>query len=248
MGSSKLIAMAAAVALAVTVVSPTVLARDVLFLGVTDVRGEFVQPELEGELRAGLAADRRFRLLGVVETERVVREMMRQGRTPAEETDIPRNAGLADSTVVIRGVVRELSVVVKRSPWLLWGKLDARMRLEMNFSELSGQAFHRGEFSASASKRKDIILFRDPKKVVHISVMEREELLGQIRTQLVKDAVSLAGTFFSALSPDTPPPKASGEGAVPAAAPGAEGEFSTVDGKDMTPIDSAGGGTAGGEK
>jgi hypothetical protein len=243
---TKSLSMAIIVAAAVIMTSVPVLARELLFLGVTDVRGEPVQSEFESVLRAELAADKRFRLIGGVETERIVREMERLGHTRAEAV-IPGSAGLADSTVIVRAVVRELSIVTDRS-WLLWGKIDARMRLEVNISELSGRSSHRGEFSAAASKRKDFILLRSSKKVVHISATDREELLEQMRTELVKKAVGLTGTYFNALSSGGLPPKASKDGADTAAAPGSGSEFSTVDGKDMAPIDSAGAKEAGGGK
>jgi len=235
------IVMAAAAAIAVAP-APVFAARDLLFLGVTDVKGAPAQPELEGELRAEFAADRRFRLIGEVETERVVREMERQGRTRAEGI-VPQSARLSDSAVVVRGLIREQSIVIKRSPWLLLGKLDARMRLEMDFYEVSGPLSHRGEFSAAASKTKDVVLFQDPKKTVHVSVKDREELLTKMRATLVKDAIELAKTVFNAL--------ASG-GALPRGAPkdsagAAPAEFSTTDGKDVAPIESAGGAADGGK-
>jgi len=180
------LSMAMVVATVIAVAPAPALARDFLFLGVTDVRGEPAQPGLEGELRAEFAANRHFRLIGDIETQRILREMERQGHTRTEAV-IPRSAGLADSTVIVRGVVRELSVVTKRSSLLLWGKIDARMRLEVSLSELSGQSSHRGEFGAEASKRKDVILFADPKKSVHVSVADREELLGRMRARKRRD-------------------------------------------------------------
>jgi hypothetical protein len=244
----KAIGAIAFILMAAVVAPAPVLARDVLFLGVTDLRGGPAQPELERELRAEFAADRRFRLIGEVETERIVREMERLGHTRAE-TVIPKSAGLADSTVIVRGVLRELSVVTDRS-WLLWGKINARMRLEVSLSEISGPSSHRGEFSAAASKRKDLILLRSSKKVVHVSATDREELLGQIRTELVKETVDLVSTFFKALSSGGLPPKAPKGGAdSSAAAPADSGaEFSTVDGNGVTPIDSAGAKAADGGK
>jgi len=238
-----IVALALALALAVVVPAP-VLARDLIFLGVTDVRGASAQPELEGELRAELAADGRFRLVGGVETERIVREIERRGHTRAEAF-IPPNVGLDDSAVIMRGVVKELSIVTKRRSWLLWGKIDAKMRLEVSFSELSGRSSHVGAFSAEASKRKEFLLFHDPKKTVHVSATDREELLGQMREKLVKDAVGLTETFFNALSSGGLPPKASAGGADTAAAADTSAEFSTVDGKDMAPIDSAGAASGG---
>ncbi|MDR2693396.1 MAG: hypothetical protein LBB74_04180 [Chitinispirillales bacterium] len=231
-------AMAVVAAIITAAALTPVLARDLLFLGITDVRGEPAQPELESELRAGLAALGGFRLIGEVETERVVREMERLGHTRAEAV-IPAGAGVADSTVIVRGVVKELSIGAKRS-WLLWGKIDARMRLEVFFREVSGQLRHRGEFSAAASKRKESVYFRDPKQVVHVSVRDREELLGQMRASIVKDAVGLAETVFDALSVGgaLPTAKAPADSADTAAAAGRE--FSSVDGKDVAPIDSAG--------
>lgn len=233
--------MAAAVVIAAA--APVWAARDLLFLGVTDLRGEPAQPELEGELRAEFAADRRFRLIGEVETERVVREMERQGRTRAEGL-IPPSAGLSDSAVVVRGVVTEQTVVIKRSPWLLWGKLDAKMRLEMIFYEVSGPLSHRGEFSAAASKTKDAVLFQDPKKTVHVSVTDREELLSKMRASLVKDAAGLATAVFNALATGGALPRKAVKDSADAASP----QFSTADGKDMAPIDSAGANAAEGGK
>lgn len=218
-----------------------VLAYDLLFLGVTDVRGESVQPELESVLRAEFAADRRYRLIGGVETERAVREMERQGRTRAEAV-IPRSAGFDDSTVVVRAVVTEVSVVTKRSPWLLWGMVDARMRMEVVFSDLSGRPSYRGEFGAEASMRKEVILFQDPKKAVHVSAVEREELLGRMRGKLMKDAVGLVAVYFNAFSSGGASSKASAGVADTAAAPGSGAEFSTVDGAGVAPI--GGGGAA----
>lgn len=233
---------AMAIAVAVVIAAAPVSARDLLFLGVTDVRGQPAQPELERELRAEFAADRRFRLLSAVETERVAREMERRGHTRAEAA-IPPNAGLSDSLVIVRGVVRDLTVVTKRSPWLIWGKIDARMRLEMSYSELSGPISHRGEFGAAASKRKEFIFFHDPKKYVHISATDREELLGRMRADLIKEVVGLTSAFFNAIAAGGMPPKAFTESADTASAPDSGGkEFSTVDGKDVAPIDSAGGG------
>jgi hypothetical protein len=230
------ILMAEAVAIAVSP-APVFAARDLLFLGVTDVKGAPAQPELEGELRAEFAADRRFRLIGEVETERVVREMERRGRTRAEGI-IPPSAGLSDSAVVVRGVVTEQTIVIKRSPLLLWGKLDAKMRLEMIFYEVSGPLSQRGEFSASASKTKDVVLFQDPKKTVHVSVKDREELLTNMRAALAKDAVGFATTVFNALATGGVLPR---KAAPKDSADTAAAQFSTPDGKNMAPIDSAGG-------
>jgi len=243
------LSLAVILAVAVAAVAPTpAFARELLFLGITDGRGDPVQPELERELRAELSANRSFRLIGSLETERIAREMERLGHTRAE-TVVPKSAGLADSTVIVRGVLRELSVVTDRS-WLLWGKINARMRLEVSLSEISGPSSHRGEFSAAASKRKDLILMRSSKKVVHVSATDREELLGQIRTELVKETVDLVSTFFKALSSGGLPPRAPKGGADSAAtAPADSGaEFSTVDGNGVTPIDSAGAKAAGGGK
>jgi len=180
-----------------------------------------------------------------VETERIKREAERRGRTSAEAA-IPASAGLSDSTVVVRGVVKEQSVIIKRSSLLLWGKIDARMRLEVNLSELSGKASHRGEFSSAASKRKDVVLFQDPKKTVHVSVTDREELLGRMRGELVKEAVDLTATFFNALESGGVLPRKAVAADSTAAAPDSSAEYSTVDGKDVSPIDSAG--AANGEK
>jgi len=105
--------IAAAALMFIAAALTPVSARDVLFLGVTGVRGDPTQPELESELRAELAADKRFWLVGAVETERVVREMERQGRTRADAA-VPPSAGLSDSTVIVRGVVKELSITAKR--------------------------------------------------------------------------------------------------------------------------------------
>ena len=232
--------MAIAAAVVIAMAADPVSARDLLFLGVTDIRGQSAQPELERELRAEFAADKRFRLLNAVETERVAREMERRGHTRADAA-IPPNAGLSDSTVIVRGVIRELTIVAKRSPWLIWGKIDARMRLEMSFSELSGPISHRGEFGAAASKRKEVILFHDPKKVVHVSVTDREELLGRMRADLIKEAVGLTSAFFNAIAAGGMPPKAFTESADTASASDSGKEFSTVDGKEVAPIDSAGG-------
>jgi hypothetical protein len=208
-------AVALAVAAALIVAPAPALGRDLLFLGVADARGEPAQPELEREMRAEFAADRRFRLIGGVETERVLREMERQGRSLAEGA-IPQSAGLADSTVAVRVAVKELSIAPKRSSLLLWGKIDARMRVEVSFWELGGGASHRGEFSAAASKRKDIILFMAPKKGVHVSAADREGLLGEMRAKLAKDAAGLAAVFFNAVSapPAPPAPPADDEAAA----------------------------------
>ncbi len=230
-------AIIAAVALAVAVVPTPILARDVLFLGVTDVRGGSAEPELEAALRAEFAADKRFRLIGKVETERAAREMERQGRARTEAI-IPANVGLADSTVIVRGVLRELSIVTKRSSLLLWGRIDARMRLEVHFSEFSGSLSHREEFSATASKRKDVILFQDPKKTVHVSATDREELLGRMRADLVKSAVGLTGTVFNAIATGGALPAKATKDSADTADGGAE--FSTVNGKDVAPIGDAG--------
>jgi len=229
--------IAAAALMFIAAALTPVSARDVLFLGVTGVRGDPTQPELESELRAELAADKRFRLVGAVETERVVREMERQGRTRADAA-VPPSAGLSDSTVIVRGVVKEFSITAKRSPWLIWGKIDAKMRIEVSFGELSGKSFHRGEFGAAASKRKEVVLFRDPKKVVHVSAVDREELLGRMRADLVKDVIDLADIFFNALlSGGALPFKTAKDSADAGGAGGSE--YSTPDGKDVAPIDGA---------
>jgi hypothetical protein len=219
-------AVAAAIAVAVAVAPAPALGRDLLFLGVADARGVAALPEFEGELRAAFAADRRFRLVGGVETGRVLREMERQGRSPAEGV-IPKSAGLADSAVVAVAAVKELSVAPRRSSLLLWGRIDARMRVEVALWEVGGGASHRGEFSAAASKRKGVILFMDPRKGVHVSAADREEMLGEMRAKLVKDAVGLAAVFLNAVSaPAAPPPDSGGADAA-------------ADG-DAAPTDSAG--------
>ncbi|MDR0330582.1 MAG: hypothetical protein LBH93_02590 [Chitinispirillales bacterium] len=205
-------------------------ARDVLFWGITDARGEPALAEMEREMRAELAASHRFRLIGEAETRRIIRESERQGHTRSEAF-IPKGAKLADSAVVVRCVVKEFAVAPARSGLLIWGKVDARMTLEVFFGEVSGPASYRGEFSAAASKRKDVILFASPKTAVHVSATDREELAGRMRSQIIKEVSGLSAVFFNSL----------GAGAAadgPAAADGAE--FSTVDGNSVQPIDSTG--------
>ena len=161
-------------------------ARDLLFLGLVDSKGASVQPELERALRHEFTVNTAFGLLGELETQRIVREIDKQGRTRMESW-LPSGAGIADSVIVVRGIVEENTMVVGRHR-LAWGKINARLTLKLYFDEVAagGVSYH-GQFGAQASKSKDFILFQNPQKTVHISAIDRSELLGKMHAGIVKD-------------------------------------------------------------
>jgi hypothetical protein len=164
----------------------------------TDIAGQPVQQRLEQAIRHELSVNREFRLMSEVETQRIIREIERLGRGRTEAF-IPPSARLADSVVVVRGVVEDVSITAGRSA-LVWGKINARMSVALYVSEVAGPASYQGRFSAAASKRKGLILFANPKKNVHISAVDRSELLGRMNAQTVAHVSTFATQFFSSLA------------------------------------------------
>ena len=174
-------------------------ARDALFLGLINNRGESVHPEIEQAIRREFAANPNFRLIDELETQRIVREIDRLNRTRAE-LFVPPNFRLADSTIIIRGFVEELTVTTSRSR-LFWGKAEGRMTVKIYFNELSGPASYQGEFSATAQTgSKNLIMFASSKKVTHISAPERLELEGKMRAEIVKKTSEFTTLFFNSLA------------------------------------------------
>jgi len=174
--------------------------RETLFLGLMNEKGEPVQSEMEQALRNAFAANSRIKLTGTLETQRIVREKERLGRSNVENF-IPPSVKLDSSTIIIKGVVYEPVFDLKRH-LLLWGKIDARIDVKVYFEEISGKATYQGDFSAKAMRKKDFLLFASARKNVHISAADRSELLGEMQSQIVKEVSALAETFFNALTGD----------------------------------------------
>jgi len=173
-------------------------AREALFIGLTDGRGEPVQPNMEQAIRHEFSTNRSFRLIGETETQRYLRELERIGRGRTEGF-VLASAQLADSVIIIRGVVRDLSLTIGRS-MLAWGKINARMTVEFYFNEVNGPAVYQGEFRAQASKRKDLLLFRSAPKIVHITAADRSELIGRMQSQIIKELSEFTTLFFNSLA------------------------------------------------
>ncbi|MCL2219822.1 MAG: hypothetical protein FWC23_07155 [Chitinispirillia bacterium] len=206
-------------------------ARNILFLGLTDSRGEPAQPHLEQALRNKFATNTTFGMLGDLETQRVIREIERQGRKRTE-TFLPARAGLTDSTIVIRGIVEENTMAIKRR-WGAWSRIDATLTVEMIFKEVVGAEAYEGRFSASASKNKNFVLFGNPQKLVHISAVDRAELTGVLHGKIVNDVAEFATHWFKSMASGPVHKKAAEEESAAvdsAAAPqGGDGAFPEAD-------------------
>jgi hypothetical protein len=174
-------------------------ARDVLFLGLINDKGESVHQDLERAIRLEFSANPSFRLIGELETERIVKEIDRLNRTRTE-LFVPPSARIADSTIIIRGLVGEPRITGGRS-WLLWGKVKASMRVRLYFNELNGPASYNGEFSATAeTKRKNFTAAQRADKTVHASASDRSMLIGEMREEIVRKTSEFATLFFNSLA------------------------------------------------
>jgi hypothetical protein len=178
--------------------APAQARRDVIFLGLTDNRGEPAQAQLEQIIRHELSSNPSFRLMGETETQRFIREKERLGHRRTEPFIQP-SAELADSTVIFRGVVEEFSLTPGRR-MLLWGKIDAALTVKFHFNEAAGPAAYQGEFRGTASKPKGFLLFANAKKTIHISAVDRSELTGKMQAEMIKDLSEFITLFFNALA------------------------------------------------
>jgi hypothetical protein len=172
--------------------------RSALFWGITDAAGQPALPELEQAVRNAFSIMPKFRLIDPLETERILREKDRLGHGGIDNS-IPQNFKLSDSTIIIRGIVAEFSMNLKRH-LLLWGKIEARAVVKFHFSDLAGGSAYDGEFSANAKKIKDLVLFASPKRVIHISAVDRSELMGAMQSQIVKELSDFATLYFNSLA------------------------------------------------
>jgi len=195
MGKINMAVKAAMLCLALTALTH---ARDALFLGFTDINGEPANQRLEQALRVELSTSQKFRLIGDLETQRVIREIDRLGRRRTEPF-MPPSARVADSVVVIRGIVEENRMEVKRR-WLGWSKIDASMTVKLLLSEAAGPTAYQGKFSAAATKKKEFVLFGNEKKIVHISAVDRSELLSEMQAKIVKEASEFTAQWIGALA------------------------------------------------
>jgi hypothetical protein len=173
-------------------------ARDALFLGLTDNKGEPALPQMEQAIRHELSVNPRFRLIGETETQRFIREKERLGHRRTEPFIQP-SAELADSTIIIRGMIEEFSLTPKRR-MLLWGKINASMTIKFYFTEAAGPAAYQGEFSGTASKPKGFLLFASAPKTIHISAVDRLELSRKMQAEVIKQLSEFATLFFNSLA------------------------------------------------
>jgi hypothetical protein len=169
-----------------------------LFLGLMNEKGQPVQSEMEQAVRNALAANQKIKLIDKLGTERIIREKERLGRSNVENF-IPPGVKLDSSTVIIKGIVQDPEFSLKRH-WLIWGKIEAQITVNFHFEELYGTANYQGDFSAAAMKKKDVLFFASARKNIHVSASDREGLLGEMQSQIVKKVSEFAVTFFHALT------------------------------------------------
>ena len=169
-----------------------------IFLGLMNEKGEPVQAEMEQALRNALAANKRIKLADKLETQRIVREKERLGRSNVENF-IPPGIRLDSTTVIIKGIVQDPEFKLKRH-WLIWGKIESQITVKFHFEELFGTANYQGEYTATAMKTKEVLFFASARKNIHISASDREGLLGEMQSKLVKEISTFATTFFNALT------------------------------------------------
>jgi hypothetical protein len=169
-----------------------------LFLGLMNEKGEPVQSEMEQAVRNAFAANTKIKLIDKLGTERIIREKERLGRSNMENF-IPPGVKLDSSTVIIKGVVQDPVFSLKRH-WLIWGKIDAQITVNFHFEEYQGTANYQGDFSASAMKKKEVLFFASARKNIHITAADRDGLLREMQSQIVKDVAKFATTFFHALT------------------------------------------------
>jgi hypothetical protein len=189
--------------------------RSALFWGITDAAGEPALPELEQAVRNAFSIMPKFRLIDRFETERILREKDRLGHGGIDNS-IPQNFKLNDSTIIIRGIVAESSMDLKRH-LLLWGKIEALVVVKFHFSDLAGGSAYDGEFSANAKKVKDLVLFASPKRVIHISAVDRSELMSAMQSQIVKEITDFAALYFNSLASGADSDKADKKDEAPGA-------------------------------
>jgi hypothetical protein len=175
--------------------------RDALFMGITDAAGQPAYAELEQAVRNALSGNPKFRLAGQLETERIIREKERLGGSRLENS-VPASEELGDTVVIIRGTVNDFSMTLKRRLFF-WSQIDAQISINFYFGDLTGEAAYSGTVSAKAKKNKDFVFFASPDKVVHISAIDRTELMNLMQSDIIKEVSELAKVFFNALASNT---------------------------------------------
>ena len=173
--------------------------KSVLFLGVFNPKGEHVETPLEQALRLEFSSSSKFRIVNSKETVDFLRKLEPFGATPLERI-VPPKVKTPDSTIVIWAVVKESSMRVGRRLFF-WGKADASLTLDFFICELkSGEIYYRGELSAKATKGKNFLFVVSAQKNVHISAIDRSELKGKLRTDIVKSANDIFLIVLNSLS------------------------------------------------
>ncbi len=162
-------------------------ASEVAFIGLTGDGAPAIEKTYDRTLRERLATNQQFRVADYL-TIKNYKDRIDFHRYPVVSRNLLAALGRVahDSTIFIWGSVNEYRISpVRRN--LIGSFIDATLTIHLNIYSLSNQKIvFSGDVRVNSDKYKGINVFRPVEQVVHISAVDRTDLLNKLVREAVK--------------------------------------------------------------
>lgn len=182
--------------LVVLIAAGSVYSRDVVFIGLNGDGAPAAEKTYDRLLREHLSVTPDIQLADYVQSQRY-RKQINFSDHPivSKELIVTMAPYVTDTTYFIWGTIKKCSVTPVRK-YFFQAKIKGELLINLNIFSLSNRSFaYAGTIKATTSKHKGLVFFRPVSDMVHVSALDRTELL----EKLEYDAVQKTGRMITAI-------------------------------------------------
>jgi hypothetical protein len=170
--------------------------RDVAFIGLYGEGAPAIEKNFDAHLRENLSMNTDIRISDYSVSQRY-RKLINFGdeRTVSSNLVESMNRFASDSTFFVWGIIKTCTITPVRKN-IVVSNLKAELTIGLSIYDLARNGYvYIGNITALAYKNKGFIFFDNPKKTIHISALDRIELLDKVG----RDAVQISNRMISAV-------------------------------------------------
>ncbi|MFP4015133.1 MAG: hypothetical protein ACLFVQ_13685 [Chitinispirillaceae bacterium] len=180
------------IAAAALLIPANLSARNIVFLGLSGPEAASIEESLEPKLRSRLSTMRDFKTADFIKSQQY-KDKISFDRYPVVSEALVRKleAIAPDSAIFVWGTVKEYQIQPKRH-LLLGARIEGKLTINYTMYNLAERSYaYSGEVKADAVRGKGIVLFRPVDQAVHITALDRIELLEELENEITEGSASL---------------------------------------------------------
>lgn len=170
----------------------TLHARNIVFLGLSGPEAASMEKSLEPKLRSRLSTMQEFKTADFIQSRHYTEKLNFDLYPVVSEALVEKLEAIApDSAIFVWGTVKEYQIRAKRQ-FLLGARIEGKLTINFTMYNLADRSYaYSGEVKADAVKGKGLVLFRPVDQAVHISALDRADLLEELENEITEGSASL---------------------------------------------------------